>query len=133
MTPHVQVRISTLLVKRAALVTLILLAGCHKGGSPRLEGKWRGAKAEGILPASQAAANQFAMDTEVEFVGDQVTVRIPGSKLADKYTVVREDKRSIMIQTDKDGPNDLQTFTFDTERSMRWQILPGMTVSFSKE
>ncbi len=134
MTPHGRVRISILLVKRAALVTLILLlAGCHKGGSPRLEGKWRGAKAEGILPASQAAANQFAMDTEVEFAGNQVTVRTPSSKQADKYKVVREDKRSIMIQTDKDGPNDLQTFTFDTERAMRWQILPGMTVSFLKE
>ena len=121
-------------MNRAALVLpFLLLAACHKAGSPRLEGKWRGSKAEGILPSVQIAANQFAMDTEVEFVGDEVTVKTPSSKQADKYKVVREDKRSIMIQTDKDGPNDLQTFTFDTDRSMRWQILPGMTVSFLKE
>ncbi|MEO7111633.1 MAG: hypothetical protein ABI183_14430 [Polyangiaceae bacterium] len=109
------------------------MSGCHKAGSPRLEGKWRGGKAEGVLPASQAAATQFALDTELDFNADNITVRTPSSKQSSKYKVVREDKRSIIIETTADGPGDPQTFTFDDERNMRWQILPGKTVSFVKE
>lgn len=121
-------------MKRAALLTiLVLLAACHKAGSPRLEGKWRGSKAEGILPSAQDTANQFALDTELDFEGDNVTVKTSTSKQSSKYKVVREDKRSIIIQTDADGPNEPQTFTFDSEKSMRWQIMPGKTLSFLKE
>ena len=121
-------------MKRAALLAILLtLAACHKAGSPRLEGKWRGAKAEGILPSAQDAANQFAVDTELEFDGENVTVKNSSGKQSAKYKVVREDKRSIIIETDRDGPNDPQTFTFDTDRSMRWQIMPGKTLSFAKE
>ncbi|MEO9234204.1 MAG: hypothetical protein ABI421_12780 [Polyangiaceae bacterium] len=116
-----------------ALCLAACVSGCHKAGSPRLEGKWRGGKAEGVLPASQAAATQFALDTELDFNADNITVRTPSSKQSSKYKVVREDKRSIIIETTADGPGDPQTFTFDDERNMRWQILPGKTVSFVKE
>ena len=120
--------------KRAALLALLLaLVACKKAGSPRLEGKWRGSKAEGILPSAQDAANQFAMDTELTFEGDTVTVHTNDGKQSAKYKVVREDKRSIIIETDRDGPNDPQTFTFDSDRAMRWQIMPGKTLSFAKE
>jgi hypothetical protein len=114
-----------------ALVTSQM--ACHKVGSPRLEGKWRGGKAEGVLPNAQANATQFALDTELEFTGENITVHTADSKQSAKYKVVREDKRSIIIETDRDGPADPQTFTFDDERTMRWQILPGKTVSFIKE
>jgi hypothetical protein len=114
-----------------ALVTC--LTACHKVGSPRLEGKWRGGKAEGVLPASQANATQFALDTELEFTGENITVHTTNAKQSAKYKVVREDKRSIIIETDRDGPTDPQTFTFDDDRNMRWQILPGKTISFVKE
>ncbi len=118
----------------ALLVTVpICLGGCHHAGSPRLEGKWRGGKAEGVLPAAQAAATQFATDTELDFNADNITVRTSTSKQSSKYKVVREDKRSIIIETDADGPSDPQTFTFDDERNMRWQILPGKTLSFVRE
>jgi len=115
----------------SALVTC--LSACHKAGSSRLEGKWRGGKAEGVLPSAQANATQFALDTELEFTGENITVHTADSKQSAKYKVVREDKRSIIIETDRDGPNDPQTFTFDDERNMRWQILPGKTVSFVRE
>jgi hypothetical protein len=114
-----------------ALVTGLM--ACHKVGSPRLEGKWRGGKADGVLPAAQANATQFALDTELEFSGENIIVRTTNAKQSAKYKVVREDKRSIIIETDRDGPSDPQTFTFDDERSMRWQILPGKTLSFVKE
>jgi hypothetical protein len=117
----------------ALLCSATLLVGCHKAGSARLEGKWRGGKAEGVLPASQAAATQFALDTELTFEGENITVRTTSSKQSAKFKVVREDKRSIIIETDRDGPNDPQTFTFDDERNMRWQIMPGKTLSFVKE
>lgn len=112
---------------------LMMVTGCHKPGSTRLEGRWRGGKAEGVLPAVQPAATQFAVDTELEFVADAVSVRTSSGKLSAKYTVVREDKRSIIIQTDRDGPSDPQTFTFDDERTMRWQVSPGKTISFIRE
>ena len=125
-------------MKRAALIAVLVTlaagaSGCKKAGSPRLEGKWRGSKAEGILPSAQQTANQFAMDTELTFEGDTVTVHTNDGKQTAKYKVVREDKRSIIIETDRDGPNDQQTFTFDSDRTMRWQIMPGKTVSFAKE
>ena len=125
-------------MNRAAQIAILLaliasFGGCKKAGSPRLEGKWRGSKAEGILPSAQQAANQFAMDTELTFEGDTVTVHTNDGKQTAKYKVVREDKRSIIIETDRDGPNDPQTFTFDSDRAMRWQIMPGKTLSFAKE
>ena len=73
------------------------------------------------------------MATELTFEGDNVTVHTDDGSQTAKYKVVREDKRSIIIETDKDGPNDQQTFTFDSDKSMRWQIMPGKTVSFAKE
>ena len=126
-----RLRVARLIAAFLCLVACV--SGCHKAGSPRLEGKWRGGKAEGVLPASQAAATQFALDTELDFEADNITVRTTNSKQSAKYKVVREDKRSIIIETDRDGPNDPQTFTFDDERNMRWQILPGKTVSFVRE
>ena len=60
-------------------------------------------------------------------------VRTTDGKLSAKYKVVREDKRSIIIETDRDGPTDPQTFTFDDERTMRWQITTGKTISFVRE
>ncbi|MEO8876465.1 MAG: hypothetical protein ABI461_12825 [Polyangiaceae bacterium] len=116
-----------------ALTFAVALMACHKAGSPRLEGRWRGGKAEGVLPNAQSTATQFALDTELEFLADSVTVKTENGKLSAKYSVVREDKRSIIIQTDRDGPNEPQTFTFDDERTMRWQIMPGRTLSFVKE
>ncbi len=85
------------------------------------------------MPAAQSAATQFALDTELDFEADNITVRTTSTKQSAKYKVVREDKRSIIIETDRDGPNDPQTFTFDDDRNMRWQIMPGKTLSFVKE
>ena len=32
-----------------------------------------------------------------------------------------------------DGPKDEQTFSFDDERTMRWKVLEGKTITFHRE
>ena len=108
-------------------------SGCHKIGSPRLEGHWRGSKAEGVTSDVQQAANTFALDTELDVKGEAISVRTPKGKQAGKFKVVKEDKKSVVIVTDADGPKDEQTFTFDDERTMRWKVLEGKTITFHRE
>jgi hypothetical protein len=108
-------------------------SGCHKTGSPRLEGHWRGSKAEGVTSDVQQAANTFALDTELDVKGEAISVRTPKGRQAGKFKVVKEDKKSVVIVTDADGPKDEQTFTFDDERTMRWKVLEGKTITFHRE
>jgi hypothetical protein len=116
-----------------ALGAVLAASGCKKSGSPRLEGHWRGSKAEGVTSDVQAAANTFALDTELDVKGEAISVRTPKGKQSGKFKVVREDKKSVVIITDADGPKDEQTFTFDDERTMRWKVVEGKTISFHRE
>lgn len=125
-------------IRAACFVALFVAAplgavGCKKSGSPRLEGHWRGSKAEGVTSDVQQAANTFALDTELDVKGEVISVRTPKGKQTGKYKVVREDKKSVVIVTDADGPKDEQNFTFDDERSMRWKVVEGKTISFHRE
>jgi hypothetical protein len=116
------------------IATLALGAvGCKKPGSARLEGHWRGSKAEGVTSDVQQAANTFALDTEIDVKGEAISVRTPKGKQAGKFKVLKEDKKSVVIITDADGPKDEQTFTFDDERTMRWKVLEGKTITFHRE
>jgi hypothetical protein len=116
------------------IVTFALgVAGCRKSGSPRLEGHWRGSKAEGVASDVQQAANTFALDTEIDVKGEAISVRTPKGKQSGKFKVVREDKKSVVIVTDADGPKDEQTFTFDDEATMRWKVLEGKTMTLHRE
>src|SRR5690242_16504445 len=87
------------------------LAGC-RSGSARLEGTWKGTRADGIASDVSAAANTFASQTTLVVKGDQITLTFPRETQTGKYKIVREDKSTVVIVTDKDGPNDQQTFTF---------------------
>ncbi|HEY8040525.1 MAG TPA: hypothetical protein VIF15_12055, partial [Polyangiaceae bacterium] len=78
------------LARASMLLALVALAvACHRGGSARLEGHWRGVRAEGVGAESQSAANAFATGTELEVKGDAITVSTPRDKQSGKYKVVK--------------------------------------------
>lgn len=121
------------LVLASALV-LLAVPACKHPGSAKLEGHWRGVRAEGVSPESQNAANAFAGATEIVARGDQIAISTPASKKQQSaYTVDAEDKTSLVIHTEKDGVNARETFTFgDDGKSMAWKVDERRTITFQR-
>jgi hypothetical protein len=115
----------------AALAALGLCA-CGHGGSARLDGRWKGKNAEGVSPEAQAAANAFASEMEIDVRGDEITVITAHEKQSGTYKVLKEDKAQVTIVTDKDVPNDAQTFTLVDDKTLRWNVLEGKTITFGR-
>jgi hypothetical protein len=130
MRPHPTVRAP--LVAAIAVACALALAGCSGGGSSRLQGKWHGLRAEGVMPAALAAANAFAAGMQLDVKGDAITVTTPKDQQSGHYHVVKEDKVSVVITTDKDGPTEPQTFTFVDDKTLRWALDGGQTILFGK-
>lgn len=118
-----------------AAVVIVAVAGmaCSKSGATRLEGHWKGTRADGVGGDVQTAANAFATQTEIDVKGDLITVTTPKDRQSGKYKVVREDKSQVVIVTDKDGPDDAQTFTFVDDKTMRWMVLEGRSIVFVRQ
>jgi hypothetical protein len=108
-----------------AFVALACACG-HRAGSPRLEGRWKGVRAEGVPPDTQAVANAFAVDTELEINGDTIAVATRrGGRQSGRFKVVKEGKATVVITTDRDGLDDPQTFTFVDDVTMKWAVFDG--------
>ena len=45
---------------------------------------------------------------------------------------MREDKAQVTIVTDKDGPDDAQTFTLVDDKTLKWNVLDGKTITFTR-
>jgi len=120
---------------RAPLVAVLALGllACGGGGSKRLQGKWHGLRAEGVAVASQAAANTFATGMTLEVSGDAITVTTPHDKQAGRYKVVKEDRSTLVLTTDKDGPKEPQTFTFVDDKTVKWLVMDGELIVFGKQ
>jgi len=118
--------------RRWLLSGLFLLAGCSHG-SARLAGHWRGVHAEGVPAGADDSANAFAGKMQLDVTGDLITVTTPTGKDSGHYTLVKEDKSTTVITTDKDGPKEPQTFAFVDDKTMRWMVVPGKAVVFNKE
>jgi len=114
-----------------ALAALAL--ACGGDGAPRLQGRWRGVRADGVSIEALAAANAFAIGTELEVKGDSITVTTPKDRQSGRYKVVKQDKATLVITTDKDGPGDPQTFTFVDDKTVRWAVFEGKSILFSKQ
>lgn len=131
-------RLVLTLMRRFALLlsaVTVMTAACggKSKGSPRLEGRWRGVRAEGVDPAYQAQANVFAMGTEIVAKGDQISITTPAAKdVTAKYTVEKDEKTSIVIRTDKDAA--IETFAFeDDPTQMRWRVDERKSIIFKKQ
>jgi hypothetical protein len=122
-----------LLVRRPLLLPLLAaLVACH-GGSPRLEGRWRGVRAEGVPPEATSAANAFAASLELDVKGDAITVTTAKDRQSGRYKVVKEDKMTLVITTDKDGAAEPQTFTFVDDKTLKWAVLEGRAIVMVKQ
>lgn len=117
----------------ALAVAAAVLLSCTRTGSPRLQGRWRGVRAEGVVGEASTAANTFAFHTKLHFEGGEMTLLSPHQAQAGHYRVVREDATSLVLVTDADGPSAPETFTFGADGTMRWAILPGKTIVFARE
>jgi hypothetical protein len=121
---------------RDSLVGLLVaaaVAGCGGGGARRLQGKWHGQRSEGVATAAAAQANTFATAMQLEVKGDAITVTTSASSQSGHYKVVKEDKTTVVITTDKDGPSEPQTFTFVDDKTVKWAVLAGQSIVFAKE
>jgi hypothetical protein len=107
--------------------------GCGRSGAARLEGHWRGLRAEGVPGDAQAAANSFAAAMELEVKGDSIRVSTSKDRQSGHYRIVREDKASVVLTTEKDGPDEPQTFTFVDAKTMKWSVLDGKSIVFVRQ
>jgi hypothetical protein len=124
------------IVSRVAAVALVasLVPGCGRGGPSRLEGHWRGIRAEGVAgEAPEAAANAFATAMELDVKGDSITVSTAKDRQSGRFRIVRDEKATLVLTTEKDGPDEPQTFTFVDAKTMKWAVLEGKTIVFVKD
>jgi len=123
-------------LRRWTVLALVILgvAACKRSGSAKLEGRWRGTRAEGVTPTVQEAANTFATQTEIVARGNLITITTPGSKGQQAtFTVDDENKTTLVVHTDKDGLANKETFAFSDEgRTMTWRLGEGRTIVFTK-
>jgi len=120
------------LVLVAALVATALAAGCKHPGSQKLEGRWKGQKADGVPETAQISANSFAIGTEIVAQGNQIAIQTPaGRNPAATYTVDKEDATTLVIHTDRD--KSTETFTFSEKAdTMVWKIDDQRSITFKK-
>jgi hypothetical protein len=106
---------------------------CMQAGASRLQGRWRGVRAEGVAGEASRSANSFAFHTQLHVEGSEMTVLSPHQAQVGRYRVVREDATTLVLVTDVDGPSTPETFTFGADGTMRWAIAPGKAIVFARE
>jgi hypothetical protein len=121
---------------RAVLVVIalgLILGACKHPGSQKLEGHWKGQRAEGVPDTAQLSANTFALGTEIIAQGNQIAIQTPaGRNPPATYVVDKEDATTLVIHTDKDG-NQAETFTFNEKADlMVWKIDAQRSITFKK-
>jgi hypothetical protein len=126
------------LVLASTIIALVasIAVGCKPAGSgsARLEGKWKGTKAEGVVgpPEVQAKADIFAQGTEILAHGNQITIKTPaGPPVSATYAVDKDEPATVVIHTDKDGT--IETFTFNPPGdTMTWKVDAQKSIVFRK-
>jgi len=119
----------------ALFVLALSLAGaeaCAKGSS-RLAGHWRGVRTEGVTGAAESAADSFAGKMQIDVTGDVVTVTTPDGKETGHYKVVSEDKTTTVITTDADGGTPPETFVLVDPKTLKWSVVTGKAIIFTKD
>jgi hypothetical protein len=116
------------------LFVVVALAGCGSKGSARLEGTWKGVRAEGVLPYQQGPANTYAAGTSFEFKGDNVAMKSPKTSWATRYKVEKDEGSTVIIvSVGEKETGEPQTFTFVDPKTFRWSTAPGQSIVFAKQ
>jgi len=113
-------------------IAVSLGPACHGDGAARLQGTWRGVRADGVAADAVQGANAFAVATELEVRGDALVVTTPEDTQSGRYRVVKQDRATLVITTDKDGAEDPQTFVFLDDTTLRWTALEGKSIVFAR-
>lgn len=118
----------------ALSVALTATMGCRHPGS-KLEGHWRGTRAEGVGAGAQDAANAFATHTEILAKGASLTITTPGAAPQQaSFVVDSENPTTVVVHTDKDGVDKKETFAFSDEgKTMVWRLGEGRTITFQRQ
>jgi hypothetical protein len=105
--------------------------GCKRPVS-KLEGHWRGQKADGIADTVIAQGNAFASGTEIIAQGNQIAIQTPaGRNPSATYIIDKEDATTVVIHTDRDG--SAETFTFNDKADMMiWKIDAQRSMTFKR-
>jgi hypothetical protein len=120
-------------MRNLILALAIAFVACKPAGSSKLEGRWRGSRAEGVSAEATEAANAFAKSTEIIAKGNQIAVSTPATKQQATYFVEAEDKSSVVIHTDKDGPDAKETFIVAEDgQTMTWRLGDGRAILFTR-
>lgn len=121
-------------VLAVAIAVMASVVGCKQPGSAKLEGHWKGTRADGVAASAQEAANAFAVQTEITARGNLITVSTPQAKgQQGTYVVDDENKTTLVLHTDKDGPTSRETFVFGEDgKTMTWKVGEGRTIVFQK-
>ncbi len=121
-----------------ALVALGFLActvssACSHSGSSRREGRWKGTSAEGVAPEAASRRERVrGRDGDRRARRRDHGLSPPHDKQSGTYKVLHEDKGQVTIVTDKDAPNDTQTFTLVDDKTLKWSVLDGKTITFAR-
>lgn len=120
-----------LVLVSAAVLGLALLGACKHPGSAKLEGRWKGMRAEGVATDALVNANVFATGTEIVVKGNQISISTPTAKnVTATYFVDKEEPTTVVIHTDKDATSE--TFDFTDSRTMSWKVDEKRSIVFTK-
>jgi hypothetical protein len=127
----------SVLSRTAAAATVLFLAGsigaCTGAGAARLQGHWRGVRAEGVPGDVAAAANAFATGVSIDVRGDSMSVTQGDHRQVGRYRVVEEDAAKVVLTTDADGPLEPHTFVYVDQDTMRWDAVGGKGIVFVRK
>lgn len=118
---------------RAALSIALLFcaAGCKHQGSQKLEGHWKGQRADGVPETSVQAANVFAQGSDIYAQRDQITINTPGGRNAwAVYTIDKEDATTLVLHTDRDP--GAETFMFNDTNTLVWKVDAQRSITFKR-
>ncbi len=118
----------------AAAAALFAGTGCKHPGSAKLEGHWKGQRAEGVGSDALVAANVFAVGTEIVVKGNQISISTPSAKnVTATYFVDKEEPTSVVIHTDKDATSETFDFADPKDpKTMAWKVDEKRSIVFKK-
>lgn len=118
------------------LLTLsaIVLAGCGHPAERKLQGRWYGERIESIDSNDLSAATGWVKGTSFLFKGSDMTVEIPAEgSLTGKFEVLafRDGKITVGVHR-QDGATDKVELRLDDERSLRWMLSQGRSITMRR-